>query len=105
MHHFNHSFIPPRSSADMNQSSNPSRPVSLVPTRPTPFESGCVDFNQHQTGFMNLLNQPLSWDPNLYGWNPNQNMDGMGHLKHLDRHKHSARHYASPMSFRIHNRK
>ncbi|MFS7917491.1 hypothetical protein Hanom_Chr03g00189661 [Helianthus anomalus] len=27
---------------------------------------------------MNLLNQPLSLDPNLYGWNPNQNMDGMG---------------------------
>ncbi|MFS7948956.1 hypothetical protein Hanom_Chr06g00565901 [Helianthus anomalus] len=27
---------------------------------------------------MNLLNQPLSWDPNLYGWNPNQNTDGMG---------------------------
>ncbi|MFS7970970.1 hypothetical protein Hanom_Chr09g00827171 [Helianthus anomalus] len=27
---------------------------------------------------MNLLNQPLSWDPNLYGWNPNQNTDEMG---------------------------
>ncbi|XP_022035265.1 glutathione S-transferase T3-like [Helianthus annuus] len=27
---------------------------------------------------MNLLNQPLSWDPNLYGWNPSQNTDGMG---------------------------
>ncbi|MFS7899427.1 hypothetical protein Hanom_Chr00s057741g01783661 [Helianthus anomalus] len=26
---------------------------------------------------MNLLNQPLSWDPDLYGWNPNQNTDGM----------------------------
>ncbi|MFS7955899.1 hypothetical protein Hanom_Chr07g00648171 [Helianthus anomalus] len=78
MHPFNCGFIPPRSSADTNQTSNPSCPVSPVPTRPTPYGSGFVDFNQHQTGFMNLLNQPISWDPNLYGWNPNQNMDGMG---------------------------
>ncbi|MFS7986413.1 hypothetical protein Hanom_Chr11g01010041 [Helianthus anomalus] len=27
---------------------------------------------------MNLLNQPLSRYPNLYGWNPNQNTDGIG---------------------------
>ncbi|MFS7919384.1 hypothetical protein Hanom_Chr03g00212081 [Helianthus anomalus] len=72
MHPFNRGFIPPRSSADTNQTSNPSRPVSSVPTRPTPYGSGFVDYNQHQTGFMNLLKKPLSWDPNLYGWNPNQ---------------------------------
>ncbi|MFS8009100.1 hypothetical protein Hanom_Chr14g01280541 [Helianthus anomalus] len=78
MHPFNRDFIPPRSSADRNQSGNPTRPVSPVPTRPTPFGSGFVDYNQQNTGFINLLNQPLSWDPNLYGWNPNQNTDGMG---------------------------
>ncbi|MFS7927689.1 hypothetical protein Hanom_Chr04g00312051 [Helianthus anomalus] len=27
---------------------------------------------------MNLLNQPLSWNPNLYGWKSNQNKNGMG---------------------------
>ncbi|XP_021985354.1 uncharacterized protein LOC110881385 [Helianthus annuus] len=78
MHPFNRDFIPPRSSADPNQSGNPTRPVSPVPTRPNPFGSGFLDYNQQSPGFMNLLNQPLSWDPNLYGWNPNQNMDGMG---------------------------
>ncbi|MFS7908955.1 hypothetical protein Hanom_Chr01g00089171 [Helianthus anomalus] len=59
MHSFNRGFVPLRSSADMNQTSNPSRPVSQVPTRPTPFGSSFVDYNQHQTGFMNLLKQPL----------------------------------------------
>ncbi|KAJ0812131.1 putative glutathione transferase [Helianthus annuus] len=78
MHPFNRGFIPPRSSADPNQSGNPTRPVSPVPTRPNPFGSGFLDYNQQSPGFMNLLNQPLSWDPNLYGWNPNQNTDGMG---------------------------
>ncbi|KAJ0582499.1 hypothetical protein HanHA300_Chr04g0152911 [Helianthus annuus] len=78
MQPFNRSFIPPSSSADPNQSSNPTRPVSPVPTRATPYGSGFVDFNRYNTGFMNLLNQPRSWDPNLYGWNLNQNMDGMG---------------------------
>ncbi|MFS8027315.1 hypothetical protein Hanom_Chr16g01497281 [Helianthus anomalus] len=72
MHPFNRGFIPPRYSADTNQTSNPSRPVSPVPTRPISYRSGFVNYNQHQTGFMNLLNQPLSWDPNLYGWNLNQ---------------------------------
>ncbi|MFS8025424.1 hypothetical protein Hanom_Chr16g01474791 [Helianthus anomalus] len=60
MQPFNHSLITPRSSADPNQSSNPTRPVSPVPTRPTPYGFGFVDFNQHNTGFLNLLNQPLS---------------------------------------------
>ncbi|XP_022032816.1 uncharacterized protein LOC110933925 [Helianthus annuus] len=78
MNPFNRSFIPPRSSADPNQSGNPTRPVAPVPTRPNPFGSGFLDYNQQSPGFMNLLNQPLSWDPNLYGWNPNQNTDGMG---------------------------
>ncbi|MFS7926766.1 hypothetical protein Hanom_Chr04g00300981 [Helianthus anomalus] len=78
MQPFNRGCIPPRSSADPNQSHNSTCPVSPVPTRPTPFGFGFVDFNQHNSGFMNLLNQLLSWDPNLYGWNPNQNMDGMG---------------------------
>ncbi|KAJ0862590.1 hypothetical protein HanRHA438_Chr12g0551021 [Helianthus annuus] len=78
MHLFNRSFIPPRSSADPNQSGNPTRPVSPVPTRPKPFGSGFLDYNQQNPGFMNLLNQPLSWDPNLYRWNPNQNTGGMG---------------------------
>ncbi|MFS7913131.1 hypothetical protein Hanom_Chr02g00138221 [Helianthus anomalus] len=77
MQPLNRGFIPPRSSAESNQSSNHTRPVSPVPTRPTPYESGFVDFNQHNTGFMNQLNQPLSWDPNLYGWNPNKKMDEM----------------------------
>ncbi|MFS7894743.1 hypothetical protein Hanom_Chr00s001991g01690611 [Helianthus anomalus] len=49
----------------MNQMSNPSSPVSPIPIRSTPFGSGFVDYNQHQTGFLNLFNQPLSWDPNL----------------------------------------
>ncbi|XP_022015367.1 glutathione S-transferase T3-like [Helianthus annuus] len=78
MNPFNRGFIPPRSSADPNQSGNPTRPVAPVPTRPNPFGSGFLDYNQQSPGFMNLLNQPLSWDPNLYGWNPSQNMDGMG---------------------------
>ncbi|MFS8032751.1 hypothetical protein Hanom_Chr17g01561371 [Helianthus anomalus] len=59
MQPFNRSFIPPHSSADPNQSSNPTRPVSPVLTRPTSYGSGFVDFNQHNTGFMILLNQPL----------------------------------------------
>ncbi|XP_021990973.1 uncharacterized protein LOC110887708 [Helianthus annuus] len=78
MHPFNRGFITPRSSADPNQSGNPTRPVAPVPTRPNPFGSGFLDYNQQSPRFMNLLNQPLSWDPNLYGWNPNQNTDGMG---------------------------
>ncbi|XP_021986997.1 uncharacterized protein LOC110883587 [Helianthus annuus] len=78
MNPFNRGFIPPRSSADPNQSGNPTRPVAPVPTRPNPFGSGFLDYNQQSPGFMNLLNQPLSWDPNLYGWNPSQNTDGMG---------------------------
>ncbi|KAM0018177.1 putative glutathione transferase [Helianthus debilis subsp. tardiflorus] len=78
MNPFNRGFIPPRSSADPNQSGNPTRPVAPVPTRPNPFGSGFLDYNQQSPGFMNLLNQPLTWDPNLYGWNPNQNTDGMG---------------------------
>ncbi|XP_022024419.1 uncharacterized protein LOC110924736 [Helianthus annuus] len=78
MNPFNRGFIPPQSSADPNQSGNPTRPVAPVPTRPNPFGSGFLDYNQQSPGFMNLLNQPLSWDPNLYGWNPNQNTDGMG---------------------------
>ncbi|MFS7960738.1 hypothetical protein Hanom_Chr08g00706571 [Helianthus anomalus] len=36
MHPFNRSFVPLRSSADTNQTSNPSHPVYPVPTRPTP---------------------------------------------------------------------
>ncbi|MFS7922363.1 hypothetical protein Hanom_Chr03g00248221 [Helianthus anomalus] len=73
MHPFNRDFVPPRSSADTNQTSNP---VSPVPTRRTPYASGFVEYNQ--TGFINLLNQPVSWDPNLYGWNTNHNMGGIG---------------------------
>ncbi|XP_021999628.2 uncharacterized protein LOC110896888 [Helianthus annuus] len=78
MNPFNRGFIPPRSSADPNQSGNHTRPVAPVPTRPNPFGSGFLDYNQQSPVLMNLLNQPLSWDPNLYGWNPNQNTDGMG---------------------------
>ncbi|KAM0000987.1 hypothetical protein Hdeb2414_s0001g00038291 [Helianthus debilis subsp. tardiflorus] len=44
MHPFNRGFIPPRSSADPNQSGNPTRPVSPVPTRPNPFGSGFLDY-------------------------------------------------------------
>ncbi|MFS7972014.1 hypothetical protein Hanom_Chr09g00839631 [Helianthus anomalus] len=58
MHPFNRDFVPPRSSGDTNQMSNPSRPVSSVSTGPNSFGSGFVDYNQHQTGFMNLLNHP-----------------------------------------------
>ncbi|MFS7918255.1 hypothetical protein Hanom_Chr03g00198801 [Helianthus anomalus] len=32
---------------------------------------------------MNLLNQPLSWDPNLYVWNPNQNIRGFANASQL----------------------
>ncbi|MFS8013649.1 hypothetical protein Hanom_Chr14g01335521 [Helianthus anomalus] len=56
MHSFNHGFIPPQSSADPNKSGNPTRPGSPVPTRPTPFGSGFVDYNQQNAGLMNLLN-------------------------------------------------
>ncbi|MFS7988182.1 hypothetical protein Hanom_Chr11g01031661 [Helianthus anomalus] len=93
MQPFNRGFIPLRSSADPNQSSNPTHPVSPVPTRPTPYGSGFVDFKQHNTGLMNLLNQPLTWDPNLYGWNPNQNMDGMGSSQAF----RSAQAFSSPL--------
>ncbi|KAJ0797821.1 hypothetical protein HanPI659440_Chr04g0178111 [Helianthus annuus] len=55
MQPFNRSFIPPRSSADPNQSSNPTRPVSSVPTRPAPYGPDFVDFNRYNTGFMNLF--------------------------------------------------
>ncbi|MFS8033770.1 hypothetical protein Hanom_Chr17g01573461 [Helianthus anomalus] len=73
-------YLQPQSSADTNQTTNPSQPVSPVPTQPTPWPYGSsfVEYNQNQTGFMNLLNQPLSWDPNLYGWNPNHNMGVIG---------------------------
>ncbi|MFS7940533.1 hypothetical protein Hanom_Chr05g00465601 [Helianthus anomalus] len=56
MQPFNRGFIPPRLSAEPNQSSNSTRPVSPVPTRPTPYGSGFVDFNQQSIWFMNLLN-------------------------------------------------
>ncbi|MFS7968810.1 hypothetical protein Hanom_Chr09g00801891 [Helianthus anomalus] len=78
MHPNNRWIIPPRSSAYSNQTTSPSQLVSPVPTRPTPYESGIVGYNQNQSGFMNLLNQSLSWDPNLYCWNPNYNMGGIG---------------------------
>ncbi|KAM0064251.1 putative glutathione transferase [Helianthus debilis subsp. tardiflorus] len=87
MNPFNRGFIPPRSSG------NPTRPVAPVPTRPNPFGSGFVDYNQQSPGFMNLLNQPLSWDPNLYGWNPSQNMDGMGSSQAIG----SAQAFGSPL--------
>ncbi|MFS7971845.1 hypothetical protein Hanom_Chr09g00837641 [Helianthus anomalus] len=74
MHPHSRGFVPPHSSVDTNQTSNPSQPISPVPTRPTPYGTGFVEYNQNQTGFMNLLYQPLSWEPNLYGWNPNYNM-------------------------------
>ncbi|MFS7992267.1 hypothetical protein Hanom_Chr12g01080341 [Helianthus anomalus] len=56
MHPFNCGFIPARSSVDLNQSGNPTHPVSPVPTRPTSFGSGFLDYNQQNLGFMNLLN-------------------------------------------------
>ncbi|KAF5801844.1 putative No apical meristem-associated domain-containing protein [Helianthus annuus] len=87
MNPFNRGFIPPRSSG------NPTRPVAPVPTRPNPFGSGFLDYNQQSPGFMNLLNQPLSWDPNLYGWNPSQNMDGLG----LSQAFGSAQAFGSPL--------
>ncbi|MFS8007840.1 hypothetical protein Hanom_Chr14g01265681 [Helianthus anomalus] len=74
----------------MNQTSNPSHPVSPIPT---PHGSGFVEYNQHQTGFMCLLNQPLSWEPNLYGWNPNHNMGGIGSFQAFG----SAQTFGSPL--------
>ncbi|MFS7897451.1 hypothetical protein Hanom_Chr00s009205g01742521 [Helianthus anomalus] len=60
MYPYNRGFVPSRSSVDKNQMTNPSQLVSPIPTRPTPYESGFVEYNQNQTNFMNLLNQPLS---------------------------------------------
>ncbi|MFS7941632.1 hypothetical protein Hanom_Chr06g00478561 [Helianthus anomalus] len=39
-------------------------------------EPGLSSIITTKPGFINLLNQPLSWDPNQGGWNPNFNMDG-----------------------------
>ncbi|MFS8024421.1 hypothetical protein Hanom_Chr16g01463061 [Helianthus anomalus] len=40
MHPHNRGFVPPRSSADTNQTTNPSQPASLASTRLTPYGSG-----------------------------------------------------------------
>ncbi|MFS7979295.1 hypothetical protein Hanom_Chr10g00925661 [Helianthus anomalus] len=42
---YNCGFVPPCSSADTNQTTNPSQPVSPVPTRPTPYRSDFVEYN------------------------------------------------------------
>ncbi|MFS8003349.1 hypothetical protein Hanom_Chr13g01212951 [Helianthus anomalus] len=76
MYIYNRGFVPPRSSGDPNQPNTSNQPGALVPTQPAAYGTGFVEYNQHPTGFMNLLNQPFSWDPNLYGWNPNQKIGG-----------------------------
>ncbi|MFS7972015.1 hypothetical protein Hanom_Chr09g00839641 [Helianthus anomalus] len=104
MHPFNRSFVTPRSSADTSQTSNPSRRVSPVPTRSTLFGSGFVDYNQHQTAFMNLLNHPSHGTQNYTVGTQIKKWEESGRLKASARHKYSARHYASQTSSRIHNR-
>ncbi|KAJ0565361.1 hypothetical protein HanIR_Chr06g0261771 [Helianthus annuus] len=81
MYPYNFGFVPPHSSGDPNQTNAPNQSVALVPTRSTAYGAGCVEYNQNQPDFMNILNQPLSWDPNQYGWNPNYNMRGFGLLQ------------------------
>ncbi|MFS7928985.1 hypothetical protein Hanom_Chr04g00327211 [Helianthus anomalus] len=76
MYPYNPAFIPPRSSGDPNQTNARNQPVALVPTHTAAYGTGVVEYNQNQSGFINLLNQPLIWDPNQYGWNPNINMGG-----------------------------
>ncbi|MFS8007295.1 putative HIT-like domain-containing protein [Helianthus anomalus] len=55
-----HQHVPPQFSGDPNQMNAPKQPVAPVPTRPTAYGTRFIDYNQYQTGFMNLLNQPLS---------------------------------------------
>ncbi|MFS7962739.1 hypothetical protein Hanom_Chr08g00730091 [Helianthus anomalus] len=64
MYPYNQSFVPPRSSSGPNQTNAPSQPVAPVPTRPIAYRIGFVEYNDYQTEFMNLLNQPFSCDPN-----------------------------------------
>ncbi|MFS7994533.1 hypothetical protein Hanom_Chr12g01107191 [Helianthus anomalus] len=96
MYPYNRSFVPPRSNADMNQTTNPSQPVSPVPTRPTPYSSDFVEYNQNQTGFMNLLNHPLTGPKFIRLEIESLTWEESGRLKP------SGRHYASPTSSRIH---
>ncbi|MFS7969167.1 hypothetical protein Hanom_Chr09g00805981 [Helianthus anomalus] len=78
MYPYNRGFVPPQSSGNLNQTNTPNQLVAPVSTRLTAYGTGFVEYNHNQTGFMNLLNQPLSWDPNQYGWNPSFNMGGYG---------------------------
>ncbi|MFS7997597.1 hypothetical protein Hanom_Chr12g01143631 [Helianthus anomalus] len=76
MYPYNPRFVPPRSSNELNQTNAPYQPVAPDPTRPTTYVTGFVEYNHNQTAFMNILNKPISWDPNQYGWNPHFNMGG-----------------------------
>ncbi|KAM0070702.1 hypothetical protein Hdeb2414_s0001g00016211 [Helianthus debilis subsp. tardiflorus] len=71
MYPYNLGSVPPRSSGNPNQTNARNQPVALVPTLPTTYGTWFVEYNQNQSGFMNLLNQPLTRDPNQYGWNLN----------------------------------
>ncbi|MFS8001345.1 hypothetical protein Hanom_Chr13g01189271 [Helianthus anomalus] len=61
MYLYNRGFIPPPSSGDLNRMNTPNQPVDPVPTQSTAYETGFVEYNHHQTGFITFLNQPLSW--------------------------------------------
>ncbi|MFS7915997.1 hypothetical protein Hanom_Chr02g00171901 [Helianthus anomalus] len=61
----NRGFVHSRSSCDPNQTNAPNQLVALVPTRPTAYGTGFVEYNHNQTRLiMNFWNQPLTWDPN-----------------------------------------
>ncbi|MFS8009187.1 hypothetical protein Hanom_Chr14g01281711 [Helianthus anomalus] len=66
MYPYNRGCVPPHSNGDPNQTNAPNQPVALVPTRSTVYGAGFVEYNKNQTGFMNLLNQTHSWDPNCH---------------------------------------
>ncbi|MFS7906899.1 hypothetical protein Hanom_Chr01g00064641 [Helianthus anomalus] len=83
MQPYNSYYVPPRPSSgskqDPNQSHVPNQPFVSVPTQPTAFGTGFVDLlDNNQISFVNLLNQPVSWDPNQLGFNPNFNTGGYG---------------------------
>ncbi|MFS7891821.1 hypothetical protein Hanom_Chr00s000389g01641651 [Helianthus anomalus] len=60
MYPYNRGYLPSRSSGNPNQMNATNQPVAPVPTRPTAYGTAFVEYNHKQTGFMNLLNQPLS---------------------------------------------
>ncbi|MFS7942351.1 hypothetical protein Hanom_Chr06g00487401 [Helianthus anomalus] len=56
MYPYNRAFAPPHSSGNPNQTNAPNQSVAPVPTRPTAYGAGFVEYNQNQTSLMNLLN-------------------------------------------------